>query len=401
LRFNQPATAWSLSWTELVEVSDQVPQNLYRHPFSAQIRVARFADGADVIDYLCELPLSGRVLAPPVKRTDARSSQTQTIGFVAGAENRLVASTLNRLMQSTNHLGAPKLLSFFGSSGTGKTHLAHGLVRHWIDERGAESAVYLTAGDFFRQLLDAIKRDAASEFRRSLRDHELLAIDDLHELPDHDYVSQELRFTLDAYEENGGTLIITSRRPANNLANISDDVRSRLASALVLQLAPPGNAARVRIVCRASELLGHPLPDGTADQLADGRSGTANELIGAVFELCAAPDGKQLAAARLARQPQMREIIAVVARYFALPQSQLRSQSRRRSIVSARAIAIYLARELTGTSYEQIGQALGGRDHTTIIHSYHKVERDRLREPTTQEAIEELSRILRTRFAHR
>ena len=87
----------------------------------------------------------------------------------------------------------------------------------------------------------------------------------------------------------------------------------------------------------------------------------------------------------------MREIIAAVARHFGLPQKQLKSQSRRQSIVTARAVAIYLARELAGASYEQIGRALGGRDHTTIIHNYRKIERERSHDPAVQEAIEELT----------
>src|SRR6185436_1768583 len=164
------------------------------------------------------------------------------LGFVAGTENQLVATAMNRLMRRAPSATAPKLLALFGPSGTGKTHLAHGLVRHWNDERGAQCALYLTAVDFYRQLIDAVKRDAVSDYRHTLRAYELLAIDDLHQLPKYDYLSQELRFTLDHFEENGGTVIVTSRRPANSLANISADVRSRLASGLMLQLATPGKA---------------------------------------------------------------------------------------------------------------------------------------------------------------
>lgn len=315
-----------------------------------------------------------------------------------------MAGAINRLMQSAPpDARAPKLLALFGPSGTGKTHLSHGLVRHWNEQRGADCAAYLTASDFYRQLIDAIKRDAVADFRRSLRSHGLLAIDDLHELPDENYVSQELRFTLDAYEESGATIVVTSRRPAATLVNISPDVSSRLAAGLMLQLAPPGNAARVRIIRRASESLGRPLSDESANRLAHGVSGTTNDLFGALFELCATtPDSPQSAsadadrfvAARLARQPKLREILAVTARYFGLPQAQLKSASRRQSIVTARAIAIYLARELAGESYEQIGRALGGRDHTTIIHSYRKIERSRSSEPVIQEAIDELKRLL-------
>ena len=246
-----------------------------------------------MIEYLSEIPLPGRMLAPPAAQAGTRSPKSTSFGFIAGAENRLVASAMNRLMQPATGATTPKLLALFGRSGTGKTHLAHGLVNHWNAHHGAESAAYLTAGDFYRGLLDAIKRNTTAEFHRALRDHELLAIDDLHQLPSDDYVSRELRFTLDAFEENGGTIIVTSRRPANTLANISPDLRSRLSAGLSLQLAPPAGAARVRIIRQASESLGRPLSEQAAANLASGVDGTANDLFGAVFELCASTNDDQ------------------------------------------------------------------------------------------------------------
>jgi chromosomal replication initiator protein len=122
-----------------------------------------------------------------------------------------------------------------------------------------------------------------------------------------------------------------------------------------------------------------------------------------VFEICAsgavAADGENLAAeqlygARSRQRPTLREIVAAVARYYRIPQAQLKSGSRRQSIVAARAMVIYLARELAAATYEQIGRALGGRDHTTIIHSFRKIEHERSREPALQQAIDELRRTL-------
>jgi chromosomal replication initiator protein len=335
------------------------------------------------------------MLAPPAAHAGTRSPESTSIGFIAGAENRLVASTINRLLQPATGDRAFRLLALFGRSGTGKTHLAHGLVNHWNTNHCPQSATYLTAADFYRGLLDAIKRDTTAQFHRALREYHLLAIDDLHQLPDDHYVSRELRFTLDAFEESGGTIIVTSNRPADTLANISPDLRSRLSAGLSLQLAPPAGAARIRIIRQASASLGRPLSEQAAANLASTIAGTANDLFGAVFECCASTDDDQSVPARFVRQPQIREVIAAVARHFRLPQKQLKSQSRRQSIVTARAVAIYLAREVAGATYEQIGAALGGRDHTTIIHSYRKIERERANEPAIQEAIEELTRVIR------
>ncbi len=350
-----------------------------------------------MIDQLSEIPLPGRMLGSAAAHDGSRTAASTPLGFIAGAENRLVASTLHRLLAGATAPATPKLLALFGSTGTGKTHLVHGLVNYWNTHHGAESAMYFTAADFYRGLLDAIKRETVADFHAELRRYRLLVVDDLHQLPSDDYVSREFRFTLDAFEEKGGTVVVTSLRPPQTLANISADVRSRLSAGLSLQLAQPAGATRVRIIRRAAESLGHPLSDEAAVRLANHVDGNANDLFGAVFEFCAQAASGSDVPSRFTRQPQLREIISAAARHFGLPQKDLKSQSRKQSIVTARAVAIYLARELSDASYEQIGRSLGGRDHTTIIHNYRKIEQERTHNPTICEAIEELTRILRAR----
>jgi chromosomal replication initiator protein len=108
-------------------------------------------------------------------------------------------------------------------------------------------------------------------------------------------------------------------------------------------------------------------------------------------------DASRLLDDRTVRQPALSEIIAIVAKYYSLTQKQLKSSSRKHAVVQGRATAIYLARELTGASYDEIGRALGGRDHTTVMHNYKKIERERQRDLATQEALDDLRRILLSR----
>jgi chromosomal replication initiator protein len=174
----------------------------------------------------------------------------------------------------------------------------------------------------------------------------------------------------------------------------------------MLQLAAPGEAARARIVQHVAAMLRRPLSDDAVSQLAAGLRGTASQLIGALYELYSAvpggaasgiQDASRLLGDRTARRPALSEIIAIVAKYYSLPQKLLKSSSRKHAVVQGRATAIYLARQLTGASYDQIGRALGGRDHTTIMHSYKKIERERQRDVATQEALDDLRRILLSR----
>jgi chromosomal replication initiator protein len=355
------------------------------------------ADGADVLDHLAEIPLPGRIAGVAASKSTVQGAAHALPSFVAGPENRLVAATVGRMLSASSApRSAPHLFTLFGPTGVGKTHLARGLVQHWQREFGNDCAHYTTAADFRRDLTSAIDANEVEAFRERIRGHRMLAIDDLHRLQASDYLSHELRYTLDAYEESGATLIVTTNRPADSLGNVSPEVRSRLASGLQLQLAAPGKAARVRIIRHASAAMGRPLPDETANQLADSAHGAAPEVFGALFEYWAMPSDAVNTAGK-AMSPTLREILPVVARYTNISQKLLKSASRKQSVVFARSVAIYLARELTTASYEHIGRALGGRDHTTIMHNYQKIDSDRLQNPATQETLNELRRILLSR----
>ena len=366
-----------------------------------------------MLDCVTEIPLTGRVLAPPNSPLCAAAKRDPLPAFVAGPENRLVAGVIGTLIDSADPSDAtvpqriaPTVLVLFGPSGTGKSHLAYGLVRHWQAKLGDSSALYTTAADFRHLLNDAIKRQAEPEFRADFRSRRLLAIDDLQHMPADDFAWQELRFLLDDYEDRGATVIVTASESISTLPNIPLNIRSRLAAGLSLQLAPPGGEARTRIVQHVAHALGRPLADGVIQRLAHGINGTASTLFSAFFELLSPASAKlandaartnELLTSRNAKRPTIRQISAVVARHQKIPQAQLKSGSRRQSIVYARGLVVYLARELAEASYEEIGRALGGRDHTTIIHNYRKIAAERTTLPQTQQTLETLQRILLSR----
>jgi chromosomal replication initiator protein len=367
------------------------------------------ADGADVVDSVIEIPLPGRALCRSVDELAPDAAPIRVRAFVAGRENCLLAAAIDRCLLPPNSTSAEQLpdidvaslgvLAIHGPSGTGKTHLAQGLLRHWQASRGAEAAEYFTAADFRRALVDAIKQEAVDKFRRRVRHRPLVVMDDIDRLPNDDYLQQELRYTIDAIEENRGLLVVTSSRAVGTLRNLAAEVRSRLAAGLVVPAMPPDVAARKRLIVHLSALLALPLSDSAADRLAAKISGTARDLFGALFELSAQSSRRPVddvewvdgyLASRSAWRPAMRDIVARVAKYYRLPQKMLTSDSRRQSVVFARSIAVYLARELAGLSYERIGRALGGRDHSTIMHGYRKIAAQLRHDAKTREAVEEL-----------
>lgn len=368
-----------------------------------------------MLDCVTDIPLPGRILVH-TSATHGEAAQRHAIpAFVAGPENRLIASAVDGLLRSSSRLGnSPesaatrtpfKLLIVFGPNGAGKSHLAQGLVRHWQTQHGEASAVYTTAADFRHLLNDAVKRQAELGFRQQFRGRQLLVIDDLQHLPAADFALDELRYTLDDYEENGGIVLLTATSSPSTLPNLTADLCSRFAAGLVLQITHPGDAARVRIIRYAAAALGSTLTDDVATRLAHGLDGSANQLFSAILELTSskrtgtidATRADRLLADRAARRPTLRTIIAAVARHQKVTQAQLKSASRRHSIVFARGLVAFLARELAVSNYEEIGRALGGRDHTTILHGYRKIAHDRAHDPQIQQTLEQLKQTLQMR----
>lgn len=338
-------------------------------------------DGVTVIDLpSCEGD-SAAVFAAPVS------------AFVAGPENRLAVAALERLLPDDESSGnAPWLnpLVLTGPSGVGKSHLARGIARHWTRLVGEEAVGYFTAIDFARQLHAARNDGQLDFFRALLASLRVLIVEDLQQLPQRVFVQRELRDTIDALVGAGSLVVLT----ASDFAPLDAGLRDRLLGGLGLRLCPPGVAARRELLHQAADARGVALSDDRLQQLAQRVDATAPQLLRALAEFdLQNSTGQDVAAVR--RGPlKLKQIIAVVARYYSLTQATLLSSARRKSLVHARAIVVYLARLLTGLSYAQIGLGLGRRDHSTIMHAQQTIQRLAASDAATQRDLDQLQRIL-------
>ena len=316
--------------------------------------------------------------------------------FVAGPENRLVVPALERLLRGGDLAVAAQLfnpLVLLGATGTGKSQLARGIVRHWSSLLAESDVAYFTAIDFARQLRDAREEKQLERFRGHLTELQLLVVEDLQRLPTSHYVQRELRETLDILIEEGAVVIVSAQQPPAAMAHLEAGLRDRLSEGLTVRLQVPGFEARFELLKHYALDHDSHLSDEQLRQLAQKTAGTATQLFRTMAQQELSADDSKFS--ETVHPPlTIRQIIAVVARYFRLTQAAICSSERRKSLVYARSVASYLARSLTKLSYAQIGKSLGHRDHTTIMHACRSIEKRLASDASTQQDVEELKRIL-------
>ena len=213
--------------------------------------------------------------------------------------------------------------------------------------------------------------------------------------------------TLDEVADAGGRVVLTASVAPERLAGIAPGLRSRLVAGLAVPLARPGAEARLVILTRLAKLRGISLSEEAARILTEGLDVTAPGLLGALVQLemsvearggtIDAEAAQQYVAARSGPlPPSLHQIARATARHFSLKLNDLRSPSRRRSVVIARGVAMHLARTLTRQSLEQIGRYFGGRDHTTVSYGCRRTEERLKNEPAVRQAVLQLHERLQT-----
>ncbi len=356
-----------------------------------------------MVDGVVDIPLPGR----PLESGGEEDGVAAACHFLAGPENRLIEVAVRSITGQPDTSYNPLLL--YGPSGSGKSHIAQGLATVWKARNRRHRVVLTTAVDFARELAEAIESQAVEEFRVKHRTANLLVVEDLGLLATGKAgklsTQEEFIHTLDAMSVTDGWVVVTASAAPAELPGLLPALQSRLAAGLTIPLAPPGPAARLAVLQQLAVLRKVELPEPVAKVLADGLTGTVPELAGALIHLAMGdPLGgepidlpsvrRYLAQRNRQQQPSLHKIALVTARHFSLRLADLRSPVRRRALVTARGVAVYLARHFTGASLQEIGRYFGGRDHTTIMHSCHKMEEICESDPTIHAAIEKLRKEL-------
>lgn len=353
-------------------------------------------------------PVAGGVVEIPLIGTplenDGCPSFSSTVPFalpqfVAGPENQLIEVAVAAVLEEPTSAYNPLVLS--GPSGSGKTHLSGGLFRAWKTLYPRRPAVLVTATDFAREHRDAVETKTEGQFLVPYLRARLLVIENLDELNGRAAVQQALTVLMDQLLAKGAWIVVTSRTNPARLDGLQEALRARLASGLTVPLVLPNVETRLAILSQVARLRGLALDDGVLETLSEGLALPVPELVGALVQLegearlqgttiTLAATQRLLAERRDTRRPSLSQIAKATARHFGISVSDMRGVSRRRAIVAARNVAMYLARNLTENSLDRIGGYFGNRDHTTVSHGCQRAEQRLQLEPTVRDAVAEL-----------
>ncbi len=367
--------------------------------------VAMAAEGAAEVAMPAPAVIAPRAAAPtPASRRAAEPSDAggnfsgspvdprySFESFCDGAANRVVYAAAQAVAEG-NSLNRFNPLYIHAGVGRGKTHLLQATTRAARRSDPARKVVYLTAENFMFRMVQAIRNNTAIQLKESLRDIDLLLIDDMQFLQGKS-VQQEFCHMLNALIDGARQVVVAADRPPAELETLDERVRSRLKGGVAFEIGAPDLELRRKIIATRYHVAQeqHPgldIPDPVLEYVAQSVVSNGRDLEGALNRLVAQWQFtgqtvtlvsaeitlRDLVGAREPRRVRIEDIQRIVARHFNVSKADLLSSRRTRTIVRPRQIAMYLAKVLTPRSLPEIGRRFGGRDHTTVLHAVRKIE---------------------------
>jgi len=306
--------------------------------------------------------------------------------FVIGASNRFAHAAAMSVAEKPAAAYNP--LFIYGDSGLGKTHLLHAVGHHMLQLFPVKRVRYVTTEIFMNEFVEAIRTNSRLEFKRRYREVDLLLMDDVQFVQSSERLQEEFFHTFDSLHGSGSQLVLSSDRPPRDMATLEDRLRTRFEWGLLTDIQPPEYETRLAILRHKARAQGFTdTPDEVLSFIATHITDNVRELEGALIRVAAYASLTRIPATEdLAREvladnlrtkcsrvitPQV--ILEETAKMFSWTIDDLCGRSRRRPLVTARQISMYVFRELTDYSYPQIAREFGGRDHTTVMHAVEKI----------------------------
>ena len=321
--------------------------------------------------------------------------------FVVGDSNRFAHAACFAVAESPAKSYNP--LFIYGGVGLGKTHLMHAIAHYILTQGTSSKVVYVTSEKFTNELINSFRDDQTVQFRNKYRSMNILLIDDIQFLAGKERTQEEFFHTFNTLYEANKQIIISSDRPPKEIPTLEDRLRSRFEWGLITDIQAPDYETRIAILRKKAQVDKLYIPDDVINFIATKIKSNIRELEGCLIRVIAyASFTKKEMNVELAEQvlkdilnPKTKQITIEliqksIAEHYEIKSEELKAKNRTRTISHPRQIAMYLARELTDLSLPKIGEAFGGRDHTTVLHAHEKIKEQIKKDGKLENTVKEI-----------
>ncbi len=323
--------------------------------------------------------------------------------FVVGNNNKFANAAALAVAEAPAEAYNP--LFIYGGVGLGKTHLMHSIAHFILNENPDTKVLYVSSEVFTNELINSIRADKNESFRQKYRNIDVLLVDDIQFIAGKERTQEEFFHTFNTLYEAKKQIIISSDRPPKEIETLEERLRSRFEWGLIADIQAPDFETRMAILKNKAELESLDLDDDVLQYVAANIKSNIRELEGAVTKIVAYSRlihlGNEQITKKIAEDalkdliapqedtvvtPQL--ILEVVSEHYNISPQDLTSKKRPREIAYPRQIVMYLSRKLTDASLPKIGEILGKRDHTTVLHGYEKINKEIAKDPTLKNSID-------------
>ena len=305
--------------------------------------------------------------------------------FIIGNSNRFAHAASLAVAESPSSAYNPLFL--YGGVGLGKTHLMHAIGHYIISNNADAKILYVTSEKFTNDLINSIKDDKNDEFRNKYRKIDVLLVDDIQFIAGKERTQEEFFHTFNTLHSANKQIIISSDRPPKEIPTLEDRLRSRFEWGLTADIQAPDLETRIAILRKKAEQENYDVQDDVIEYIANNIQSNIRKLEGALIRLYAyssltnksvdidlAEEALKHLISEDKKEITIEDIKKVIATYFNLTLDEINSKKKPQRISFPRQIAMYLSRKHTDHSLPKIGEEFGGRDHSTVLHAYNKIE---------------------------
>ena len=343
-----------------------------------------------------ELPLKDLYINPE----DNLNPRYHFNSFIVGAFNELAYAAAQAIIESPGTKYNPFFV--YGGTGLGKTHLIQAVGNSIKDKYPNKKVHYLTLEKFATDFINSLQSNKANSFKEKYRKYDLLIIDDIQFIGKMEKIQEELFHTFNTFYENNKQIIFSSDKHPNYIPELADRLKSRFAAGMIVDVSEPEYESRLAILKVKLRELNIELEEELVEYVASAVQGNIRELEGSLnlivcqYRLKNKPlslaEVKNLLKNNMKPKKNMaiKDVVKIVSEYYKLEEASVYEKTRKKEIVKARQVVMYLLREDFNVSYPLIGQKLGGKDHTTVIHSCLKIKMDLKNDPQLLQELEQI-----------